>query len=316
MSHAVGVAAKLGFAELLASGPRSVEDLARTTNAHAPSVYRLLRLLASRGIFREEDPGIFVNTAMSNALRDPSTIERALLLNHATHVRAWSELEHSVRTGENGFEKAFGMGFWEYTAHNPEFAGVFSRAMSGYSREDAPLIVESYDFHGIETVVDVGGGHGLLLATILAKNPHLQGVLFDLPHVVEGAPAVLEEKGVRDRCEIVGGSFFDRAPAGDLYLLKHILHDWSDERSIEILRTIHAASKPSSKVLIVELVVASGNEPSFAKLLDLEMLVQTAGGRERTAAEYGRLYEAAGFELERVWPTPGPVVLIEGKRRS
>lgn len=317
VSHAVGTAAKLGLADHLASGPKSADDLAKLSQAHAPSVARLLRALASVGVFTEQEAGQFANTPLSDTLRvDSPTSTRAfaLMVNHEANIKPWMQFEYCVQTGESGFEKAHGAKPWEWMKNNQEFGRVFDDAMTSFSAQIAPAVAQAYDFSSIGTLVDVGGGHGMLLTTILGKNAAMRGVLFDQPVVVAGAKGNLERTGTAARCEVVGGDFFAEVPAGDAYIMKHIIHDWSDELAERILTAIHKAAKPGAKLLLVESVIKPGNDPDLGKIVDLEMLVVTQGGRERTERQYAQLLEKAGFRLQRIIPTHSPVCVIEASR--
>ena len=319
ISRAISVAAKLGIADLLGEGPRGCDDLARATGVHAPTLYRLLRALAGVGVFAEAEDGRFALTPMAECLRTdaPNSIRAyAIMLGEDWFWRAWGDLPHSVATGESGFEHVHGMPLFEYFRREPEQAALFDEAMSNRSRQVDAAVLAAYDFAGISKLVDVGGGHGALLASILAAHPEMRGVLFDLPQVVEGAKGRLGADGLLDRCEIVGGDFLLAVPAGgDAYLLKHVLHDWDDERAAAILKSCHRAMAPGARLLVVEIVITPGNVPSFGKLLDLNMLVMFRGGRERTRAEYEALFAAAGFDLTRVVPTASLANVLEGARR-
>jgi hypothetical protein len=221
---------------------------------------------------------------------------------------------HSVTTGGPAQNYVHGMGSFEFFTQNAAAGAVFNRAMTSLSQAVVPAIVESCDFSAIRKLVDIAGGHGLLLAEMLKANPHMQGVLFDLPSVIEGAGALLEKEGVRSRVELATGDFFKAVPSGaDAYVMKHIIHDWDDERSIRILKNIGTAMNQGGKVLIIEMVIPEGNEPSSAKAMDLQMLVMESG-KERTRDEYRSLLEAAGFRLTRITPTKSPYSLIEGER--
>jgi hypothetical protein len=218
---------------------------------------------------------------------------------------------HSVKTGEVAHDKVQGMGSFEFYAQNAEAGKIFNRAMTNLSLLTAPAVVEAYDFSGIGKLVDIAGGHGLLLAAILKANPHLQGILFDLPFVIENAGELLESEGVAARTVKISGNFFESVPAdADAYMMKHIIHDWDDEQSMRILQSIRRAMNENSKVLIVEMIVPTGNDPSPAKGLDLVMLTME-GGKERTEKEYRELLEAAGLRLTRVIPTRSPFSIIE-----
>jgi hypothetical protein len=312
VSQALYVAAKLGIADLLADGPVDCKDMAAATETHAPSLQRVLRALASVGVFTEVSPGSFALTPLAELLRTetPGSMRALAIMYAEEQYRAWGELLHSVRTGEMAFDHQFGMGYFEYLAQRPEADRVFNEAMTGWTHQLVGAVVDTYDFSQFETVVDVGGGYGALLAAILRSNPGTRGVLFDLPHVVSSAEELLVAAGVADRCTFAGGDFFAAVPTGgDAFVLSQILHDWDDEHCVAILGQCRRAMPDHSKLLVVELVLPEGDEPFLGKWLDLHMLV-LLGGRERTAAEYDALFRAAEFKLARVVPTPpGPSVV-------
>jgi hypothetical protein len=296
----------------------AVEDLAAATGTHAPSLYRLMRALAASGVFVEASPGRFRHTPLSRMLRsDHPTTLRAFFESvlGGGHYTAWGALEHSVRTGETAFDHAHGMDVWAHFAAHPNEGRTFDRAMTDMSVLFNPAIVAGYDYSAVRTLVDVGGGHGALLASILKANPAARGVLFDQPHVIDGARQRFADEGLAQRAQTAAGSFFESVPAGgDAYLMKFILHDWDDARSTQILRNVHRAAGAGARLLVVDTVVPAGNEPSFSKLMDLNMLAMT-GGRERTEAEFAALFEGAGFELVKVHPTECPLSIVEGARR-
>ena len=277
----------------------------------------MLRALASVGIFSHQNDGRFGLTPLSDTLRsDISGSLRAFAMTELgeEHYPAWGGLLHSVRTGDIAFDHAFGEPVWEFFAKNPENAKIFNDAMSGMTAQANEALHAVYDFDGINTLVDVGGGHGGLITSILKRNPSLRGILFDSPEVIEGAKTLLEGSGVSDRCELLGGDFFQSVPeGGDAIIMKWIIHDWNDEQSVTILKNCHRALPENGKLILVEAVVPSGSEPHFSKFIDVNMLVMT-GGRERTEAEFRKLYEAAGFRLTRVVPTESPFSVIEGAR--
>ena len=289
MQQCIGVAAKLGIADLVAGDSQTAAELASRTGTHAASLYRFLRLLASAGIFAENGERKFELTPMSELLRSDapgSMRDFALMLVEDWNWEAWSEIMYSLETGKPAHEKIQGMGSFEYFEKNKDAGKVFNRAMTNLSKMAVPAVVEAYDFSGAETLVDIAGGHGLLLAGILKANPNLKGVLFDLQFVIENAGELLEAEGVRDRVETATGDFFEAVtPGGNIYMMKHIIHDWNDEQSIKILKSIRAAIRPDGKVLLIEMVVPPGNVPHPSKMLDIEMLL-IEGGKERTEAEY------------------------------
>jgi hypothetical protein len=314
MQKSIWVAAKLGVADLLAEKPRTAEEIAEATDTHAPSLYRVLRLLATAGVFAENSERKFELTPIAELLRSdtPNSMrDYAIMMGEDWIWQAYGELMYSVKTGEIAHNKVQGMSSFEFFAKNEEVGNIFNRAMTNLSLLSAPAIAEGYDFSGIGKLVDIAGGHGLLLATILKANPHLQGVLFDLPFVIEGSGELLESEGVAGRIEKVSGDFFESVPAGaDAYMMKHIIHDWNDEQSIKILQNINRAMNDDGKVLIVEMVVPKGNEPSPAKGLDIVMLT-IEGGKERTEKEYRELLDAASLRLTRIIPTRSPYSIVE-----
>lgn len=299
-SRAITVAAELGVADLLRDGPRGVDDLAAATGTHPPTLYRLLRALAAIGVFAEASDGRFDLAPTGRFLcRDhPLSLDPAARMFGADHQwRAWGDLAHSVRTGENAAEHALGTDVWEYRRQHPEQSEIFDAAMRTFSRTDSARMLAAHDFGRYGVLADVGGGTGAVLAAVLAAHPHLQGVLVDQEHVVAGAPAVLRDAGIADRTTIVTGSFFDGVPAGaDAYLLVRILHDWLDDDAVHILRTVHDTLEPGARVIIVDAVVGSPGDDPQTKFLDLMMLV-SAGGRERTGPEWEELLAAADLRL-------------------
>jgi O-methyltransferase len=316
-SHAVSVAATLGIADLLRDGPKSCAELAQATRTHASSLYRVMRALACIGVFAESDDGRFSLNPAAECLqaKAPGSIrDAAIMLGQEWHWRAWGDVLHSVRTGQCAFEHVFGMELFEYFEQHPAAAAIFNDAMTSLTSQQQDAVVSSYNFSGISKIVDVGGGHGTLLASILKAHPGMSGILFDLPSVVAGARQRIQTDGLIGRCEVVGGDFFQSVPeGGDGYLLKQILHDWDDDHAVAILKNCRPGIGQTGKLLVVEMVIPPGNAPSMAKLLDLLMLVWTHGGRERTEAEYRALFAAAGFALARNVPTPSPLSVLEAR---
>ena len=312
VSQALYVAAKLGVADLLADGPRPVEALAAATQTDTLSLRRVLRALASVGVFTEARPGTFALTPLAALLqtRTPDSMRALAIMYAEEQYRAWGDLLHSVQTGATAFERQFGTSYFAYLAQHPEADRVFNEAMTGWTTQLVGAVVDAYDFSPFQTIVDVGGGYGTLLVAMLRSNPAARGILFDQPHVIAAAGEQMVVAGVAERCTTVGGDFFVEVPAGgDAYVLAQILHDWNDERSVAILQQCRRVMPAHGKLLVIELVLPPGEDPFFGKWLDLHMLV-LVGARERTAAEYGALFHAAGFELARVVPTPaGPSVV-------
>ena len=314
ISQALSVAAKFGVADLLAAGPKDVSALAEAAGADAPSLYRVLRALASVGVFRERADGRFELTPTAEPLRTdaPGSLrDTAVYFEDGWHRAVWGDLYETVRTGETAFARVHGMDVFPFFAANVEIANTFDRAMTSLSNVATEAVIEAYDFAGVRRLVDVAGGHGRFLTGILHANSTMHGVLFDQPQVVEGARARIEAEGLAERCELAAGDFFESVPVGaDAYAMKHIIHDWDDERSLVILKNIRRAMADDGRVLIVEPVLPEGNTPHYGKLLDLEMLLFT-GGKERTTREYAELLDAAGLRLTRVVPTKTPLSVVE-----
>lgn len=312
-SQAVYVAAKLHLADECHGSPRTVEELAVAAGADAPSLGRLLRALATVGLFVEGPSGVFSLTEMGALLRsETSDSARALAIMYAEEqYRAWGHLLYSVQTGQPSFDHLYGMGVFEYYKTHPEAARTFDAAMTGLTNQMASVVAATCDFSRFRTVVDVGGGHGALLTAVLQRNAQARGILFDLPHVVEGAASTLVRAGIADRCTAIGGDFFESIPGGgDAYMLKQVLHDWDDDRCVAILKNCHRVMPSTSRLLLVEFVLPPGNEPFLGKWVDLHMLVMAPGARERTADEYQALLVRGGFTTCSVVPTPiGPSVL-------
>ena len=306
VTQAIHVAAVLGLADLVADGPRPSDDLAAATGTHPEALYRLLRALASVGLFREEAERRFALTDLGAGLRAdaPASLAGwAAFVGDPYHWQAWGALLHSVRTGENAFRHVHGTDPWTFRARDPERSARFDRAMTSLSRQVTDAVLAAYDFGRFGTVVDVGGGTGAFLAAVLARHPTLRGVLFDQPHVVAGAGPLLAAAGVADRCEVVAGSFFEAVPGGgDAYVLKAILHDWEDADCVRILRACRRAMADGAALLVVERELGPPNEHPDAKFSDLNMLV-APGGRERTPAQYAALFEAAGFRFAGFTPS-------------
>ena len=314
VSRILQVAAELGIADHLASGPRTADDLAGPTGALPAPLYRFLRGLANLGILTEGADRRFALTPLGDALKTGAPgSARATILTIASDYfcDGFREFLYSVRTGKSGFEKAFGMTVFDYLAKHPKEASLFSETMIGIHGQEPAAIAAAYDFSGVGTLVDVGGATGHLLATVMASHPSLRGILYDMPHVVRDAPPLLATRGMTDRVTIESGSFFERVPAGgDAYLLSHIIHDWSEPQCLTILGHCRTAMRPESRLLIVEMVLPTGDEPHPGKMLDLMMLVGP-GGQERTTEEYRALLAKAGFRLTRVVPTASPVSVVE-----
>ena len=317
ISQSIYAAAKFGIADQLKDGPKSVEELAEATSTNADALYRLLRALASVGIFAEGESRQFSLTPLAEPLQsDVPGSKRALaLMSGDEQFRSWAEIEYSIRTGDIAFEKVFGKPIFDYLGDNPEKARIFDAAMVGIHGRESNAVLDAYDFSDMDVVADIGGGNGSKLTMVLEKHTNIKGILFDLPHVVDRAKEQLERAGLLDRCDVEGGNFFESVPGGaDAYLMRHIIHDWDDDKSLTILRNCHVAMSSTSKLLIVESVIPPGNEPFGGKLLDLVMLL-IPGGKERTEDEYRSLLDKAGFELSRIVPTSTEISVIEARKR-
>ena len=314
VAAAIYTAAKLKLPDHLAAGAISSESLAAAAGTHADSTYRLCRALSAVGVLTELPDRQFELTVLGELLRSDhprSMRPMAMFQGAPPHWQGWGSFVHSVQTGQPAFEHVHGKQFFDYCEGDPEFAEAFNGAMTALSAAASQAVVQAYDFAGIETLVDVGGGHGHLLCTVLSANPSLTGIVFDLPHVVQGAAPTIAAAGLADRCQTVGGSFFESVPAGDAYISKHIIHDWDDEHSRKILSNMASAMQGSGRVLLVEAVIDAGNMTTFGKLIDLEMLHATHGGRERTEGEFRELFASAGLKLQRTIPTQSMFSVLE-----
>lgn len=313
LSRAVCTVAELGIADQIPAGsPQPAASLARATGAHERSLYRLMRFLASHGLFEEKGHRAFDHTPLSLMLRGDAegSFRAAGRMLHRMFA-AWDGLHHSVLTGEAGFVKAYGEPVFDYAGKHPDLGPIFDAGMTALHGHETAAMLEAFDFGNIRVLADIGGGNGSLLGAILQRYPNLKGILFDLGHVVGRARESLQSYG--DRGSVIEGNFFESVPVGaDAYLFRHIIHDWTDEQSIQILRNCRRVIPTEGKLLIVEAVVPTGNEPSLAKDFDVTMLV-IPGGIERTQEEYGWLLDQAGFQLNSITPTASMVSVIEGK---
>jgi SAM-dependent methyltransferase len=315
MTQAIGVAAELGIADLLAEAPQTPEQLAKQTNTHALSLYRLLRALASVGIFAEDKNCRFALTELAELLRsDVPNSQRAFarLMGGELH-EAWAELQYAVTTGNPGFDKRHHLPLFQYLCANPERHGVFDAGMTAIHDPETQPVIDAFDWTGYKHVVDVGGGNGLSLLALIDQQTHLRGTVFEMPAVAERALENIAAQQMDNRCNVVEGDFFDEVPAdADIYTLRHILHDWDDEAAVSILQNCRDAMVDNGRVLIIESVIPERNAPHFGKWLDLMMLL--IGGRERTAQEYEALLNRAGLKLQRIIPTTSDVSIVEAFR--
>jgi len=314
IARALYAFAKLGIADLLGSKTASSEELASQAGLDPRALYRLLRTLSTADVVSESSDHRFSLGPLGEALRsDAPDSMRAwtIFSGEPFYLQAWEQVVHSIRTGKPAWDRVHKMPIFEYIGKHPDVGQIFDQAMTSLSAGEAPAIVEAYDFSGVGKLADIGGGQGLLLRTILQSHPEMTGILFDRPEAVEEVETQLREDGLAERCEIVAGDFFKSVPSGaDVYLLKYVIHDWDDERSLAILKNCRQAMKDDARLLLVETVVPPPGEPHYAKLQDLEMMV-VAGSQERTVEEYSRLLEQAGFRLARVVETTEPASILE-----
>jgi hypothetical protein len=314
ISRGIYVAAKLGISDLLVDGAKTAEELAAATDTHPDSLYRVLRMLATAQIYHESEDRKFSLTPLSETLRSDvvGTLRPGAIAEMGeVHYEAWGNIMHSVKTGEIAFDAKFGKNIWQYFEADQEKAENFNKWMALSSEPLNQAVSSIYDFSGVEKIVDVGGGLGAMISAILAKNPELKGVVFDAPSVVEKSKEFIAAQGLSDRCEAVGGDFFEAVPAGgDIYSMRWILHDWEDSKSLTILNNIKKVLPENGKLLLVEAVVPEGSEPHFSKFFDMVMLTMT-GGRERTEKEWSELLGKSGFRISRIIPTESFLSIIE-----
>ena len=314
VSRFLYVATRMNLADQLAEQSKTAEEIAQLTGATTSSLYRFMRTLASLGLFTEDSEHRFSLTRLGEALRTctPGSVRASVLtLAGEAFTHALDHLLYSVQTGKTSFEKEFGVPLFDWLASHPTEASMFSETMVGLHGTEPPAVAAAYDFAESGTIIDVGGATGNLLSTILSRYPKPRGILFDLPHVVADAPELISARGLLDRVKIERGSFFENVPSGgDVYLLSHIIHDWSEAQCLTILNNCRRAMRPDSRLLIIEMVLPTGNAPHFGKMLDIIMLA-VPGGQERTEPEYRALLDKAGFRLRRVVPTKSAVSVVE-----
>lgn len=314
--HAVYAAARLGLADALAGDARSAKDVALACGTHPDATHRLLRACAAHGLFREDDEGHFTLTPLGATLRSdsPGSMRSVvLMIGDPRYQQVWGRLTEAVTSGTPRAEDVYGVSMWEVLERDPDYADIFNDAMTRLTSLDWPTIEAAYDFTPFGTIVDVGGGHGQLLALMLGAAPGAAGVLLEQEGVVPGAEQRLREAGVLSRCRLEAGSFFDTAPAdGDLYVLRRVVHDFDDDRAVALLANLRRHMPTSATLLLMESIVPPGNGPDFAKSLDLDMLL-FVGGRERTETEYAALLRSAGLRMTRVVPTISTISLVEAR---
>jgi hypothetical protein len=315
VAQGIAAATQLGVADALAGGPLRTDELARRVEANPDTLNRLMRALVGEGVFRRTRDGRYALNPLGATLRTDAAVSiagMAKLVGSPQHREHWSHLADAVRTGEAVIPKLRGKEAFEYLGSEPELGALFNDAMTSISELAIAPVVAAYDFTRFGTIADVGGGHGRLLAAILQATPAARGVLYDLPQVVQGAPEMLGRYGVADRVQVVPGSFFDCVPAGvDAYVMKNNIHDWPDDKAAAILRNVRAAARPVDTLLLIVAVLPDHDREFLGRWVDMEMLVGVAA-RERSAAEYRKLYEQNGFRLTRVVPTASPFSAVEG----
>lgn len=314
LTKAIHIAAKLNIAELLSThGPLSAAELAVKSGADGESVHRLLRALASVGIFAEGTDSKFSITPLAECLKDdsPQSVKAMALMAGSLFYKAYEELPYSVKTGKEGFAKAIGAPPFEYLTKNPDEGKIFDRMMTDIHGDESAPMVEAYDFSDYDTVVDIGGGNGELITSILNKNSKVRGVLFDLPDVINRAKENIIASGLNERCQLAAGNFFESVIAGgDAYVMRHIIHDWNDDDAVTILSNCKKAMNPGGKILVVEAVIQDGNDPSPFKFLDLTMLL--IGGKERTKEQFENIFSRAGLKVNRIVPFQQDLSVVEG----
>ena len=317
VNQAIYAAAELGIADHLKDGPRPSADVATDCGADDDATYRLMRALSNIGVLDEREGRTFALTPVGEFLRSdvPGSLRgMARFMGYDPTWTAWGQAVYSVRSGKPAFEHVFKENIFDWYAKHLDESAVFDEAMTAISTVESNAVADAFDFSGIGTLADVGGGRGYLLATILERYPELKGILLDLPHVVAGATPLLREHGVAGRVRVESGSFFETAPRGaDAVIMKHIIHDWNDEAAVRILQSCHRGLSKGGRVLVVEAVVPPPGQQGWAKLLDLEMLILTPRGRERTEEEFVKLFAAGGFRFTRIVRTASPVCVVEGK---
>ena len=315
LSRAICTIAELGVADHIEMGsPQKAHRLAKLTGTHERSLYRLLRFTASYEVFRETAPREFDHTPLSAALRSDAegSFRPAGQMFHRLFA-GWDGLHHVVQTGEPGFQKVYGQTMFEYVGTHQELAPIFDAGMTAFHGHETDAMLDAYDFSGIEVLADIGGGNGSLIGAVLRRYPRIKGILFDLGHVCGRARAGLRTLGLEERCSVQEGSFFEFVPPGaDTYLIRHVIHDWTDEQSVQILSNCRKVIPSHGRILLVEFAVPSANQPSLGKDADMIMLA-FPHGMERTEEEYRELFRKSGFHLSKVTPTKSAVSVIEGR---
>lgn len=316
ISKPIYVAAQLGIADILSEGPKSIEELAQICSAQESSLYRVMRALACLGIFSEANDGIFELTPMAECLKTGALRPISLMMHSDWHDAAWDHLLESVKTGERAFDTVHGTSAFEWFEENPAAEKIYNEANAIKAIASHSAIINAYDFSGIDSLFDIGGGNGALMVEILKANPSLRGTVIDRSSVVLDAKEYIQNQGLESRCNAVACDIFAVIPSGgDAYSMSHILHDWNDDECLLILKNCYKTMKPGTRLLVIEALIPAGNEFSIAKLLDLEVFVM-GGGRERTEIEFRDLFESAGFSISKIVPTRENVSIIEVVRTT
>jgi hypothetical protein len=308
--------ARLKIADLLAKGPLEIEELAQATKTHEDTLWRVMRAAVAMGVFHLRSDGRFENNRTSEVLRSDvfaSMRDLAEYFGSESNTRPWIDMGETLRTGKNGFERVYGKSVWDYFGEHPDESETFARAMTNLTEFDASAIAVGYPFKDLGVICDVAGGRGTLITAILRQNKNARGILFDEAHVLEHASNYLRANDVDTRIEKIAGSFFEKIPRGaDAYLMKDILHDWDDDRSITIMKNCRKAMEPGKRLLIVEIVVEKNSTELPGPLVDLQMMTVTCEGRQRSASDFKNLFEKAGFRFSRVVPLAMPISIVEG----
>ncbi len=314
VTKAIGVIADLNVADFLSEGTKSISEIAKLTDSHEESLYRIMRMLASQGVFVEKRNSLFANNRLSESLLDKRDSVRHMVIHQVNGInwKMFEKLDHVVKTGNNAAHEILGMDVFEYLEKNPDKNEIYNQAMTNNSLMLSYAILSEYDFSKAKTIIDIGGGQGILLSMILSKYNHIQGKVFDLLHVVKGAKKIAEEYKVSDRIELISGNFFENIPqGGDIYLLKSIIHNLSDNQCLELLKKLKDVLLQNGKILIIEPIIENNNRYSFAKLYDIQMLVSRQGGKERTKEDFKELISKANLRINKIIQTAAPFSIIE-----
>jgi hypothetical protein len=311
---AIRVAAELNIAGILEKGPMSIQQLATCTGSDPNALFRMMRALSSEKIFKQTKDGQFKNTRLSKVLTEKKGSLRYTLMQHLGTLNwtVFNDLSYSIKTGQSAFSKVYGMKIYDYLSQHPDESLLFDRSMTNLSEISIEPILSAIDFSHYHNIADIGGGEGLLLSSILYKNINSKGILYDLPEGLINAESIFQKYGVTGRVEVIQGNFFTSVPGGaDLYFLKNIIHNWSAEESVKILKNIREVMPAHGSIMIFEMILDEGNRPSFGKLIDLQMMIFMDEGKERTRAEFEDLLLLAGFKIKRIIQTIAPISVIE-----